>query len=120
MSPFVAAALPPSVPAFNAESWPFHGLADIALHGVSGRVECLDLEFTFAVRACSIEAELPCEALGAWDLADTFMPISLTTDFHLTALPGVEDVSIVGSMVLCGVCAGSETLQIDAKNRLRE
>jgi hypothetical protein len=40
------------------------------------------------------------------------MLIPLTVEFHLTTLPGVEDVAILSSMVLCGVCEGLIMLQV--------
>jgi len=40
------------------------------------------------------------------------MLIPLTKDFHLTTLHGVEDAAIVASMVLCGVCVFSKTMQV--------
>jgi hypothetical protein len=40
------------------------------------------------------------------------MLITLTTDFHLTTLPGVEDVTIISVMVLRGVSEIQEVGQI--------
>jgi hypothetical protein len=50
--------------------------------------------------------------LGTANLADTAMLIALTTDFHLATLPGVEDVAILSSMVLCGVCDSLNILEV--------
>jgi len=39
------------------------------------------------------------------------MLITLTIESHLATLPGVEDESIVSTVVFCGVCEGSNMLQ---------
>ena len=81
----------------------FRGLAYIPLRWVVHRVECLELEFTFAVRGRNMESEFPSEPLGPGDLSDTSMPMPLTVESHLATLPGVENESVVSSMVFCGV-----------------
>jgi hypothetical protein len=40
------------------------------------------------------------------------MLIPLTTDFHFTTLPSVEDAAIISAMVFCGVHESSNTLYV--------
>jgi hypothetical protein len=75
----------------------------VALRGMPYGVERLDLEFTFAIRGRNIESEFPSETLGTGNLTDTAMLITLTTDLHLTTLPGVEDEAILSIVVFHGV-----------------
>jgi hypothetical protein len=42
------------------------------------------------------------------------MLITLTIESHLATLPGVEDESIVSTVVFCGVCEGLNMLQVVA------
>jgi hypothetical protein len=71
----------------------------------------LYLEFAFAIRGRNIEPEFPSETLRAGNSTDAAMLIPLTTDFHLATLPGAEDVVIVSSMVLYGVCESSKSVE---------
>ena len=41
--------------------------------------------------------------MGKWNLRDAAMLLTLTTDFHLATLDGVEDVAGSATLVLCGV-----------------
>jgi len=102
MVPRVAETLPPERPGIERGELSLHGHADITLRWVLHGVEGLDLEFTLAVRGRNIEPEFPSKPLGTGHPADTAMLITLTTDFHLTTLPGVEDVTIISVMVLGG------------------
>ena len=88
-----------------------NGLADIPLGWVRHRLECLNLELTFAIWGRKIEAELPSETLGTRDLTDTAMLIPFTTDFHPATLQGAEDVTTVSTMVFCGVCESHKAQQ---------
>ena len=96
--------LVPKRPGVECGELPFHGLAYIPLCLILHRIECLDLEFTFAVQGRNIEFEFSSETLGTWNLSDAAMLIPITIDSHLATLPGVEDVIIIPVMVLCGVC----------------
>jgi hypothetical protein len=104
--------LSPERPGVERGELSLHGHADITLRGVPHGVKRLDLEFTFTVRGRNIESEFPSKPLGTGNLADTAMLITLTTDFHLATLPGVEDVAILSSMVLCGVYNSSSISEI--------
>ena len=84
--------------------------ADIALGWEFHGVERLDSEFTRPVFRCIVISEFPSEPLGAGNLSDAAMLIPLTIDSHLATLHGVEDVVIVSTMVLCGVCECSNSL----------
>jgi hypothetical protein len=96
--------LAPKRPCVECGELPFHSLAYIPLRWVLHRVECLNPEFTFAVRGRNIESEFPSKTLGTRNLSDATMLITLTIDAHLATLPGVEDVTIIVVMVLRGVC----------------
>ena len=91
----------------------FDGLTYITLSWIPHGVECLDLEFTFAVRGRNIESEFSSKPLGTGNLTDAAMLIPLTIDFHLATLPGVEDVAIPSTMVFYGVSKFSAMMQVD-------
>ncbi len=84
-------------------------------------MECLGLQFTFAVGDRKIEAELPGESLGTRRPTDTAMPIPFTTDLHLAILQGAEEVTGVSITVFYGVSKSSNCMHVYCYlNRLRE